>query len=87
LSVCRRRSGSCFLLREAFDYEYEDIAKIIRKSATNCRQMLGRARKHIATGRTRFVIKPEQFEKLKRQFAHACSTGNARGLVALLTAS
>jgi RNA polymerase sigma-70 factor (ECF subfamily) len=76
-----------FLLREAFDYEYEEIAAIIRKSATNCRQMLGRARKHIATGRTRFVIKPEQLAKLKSQFAHACSTGNARGLVALLSAS
>jgi RNA polymerase sigma-70 factor (ECF subfamily) len=76
-----------FLLREAFDYEYEEIAAIIRKSATNCRQMLGRARKHIATGRTRFVIKPEQLERLKCQFAHACSTGNARGLVALLSAS
>lgn len=76
-----------FLLREAFDYEYEEIAAIIRKNATNCRQMLGRARKHIATGRTRFVIKPEQLEKLKCQFAQACSTGNARGLVALLSAS
>jgi RNA polymerase sigma-70 factor (ECF subfamily) len=75
-----------FLLREAFDYEYEEIAKIIQKSAANCRQMLARARKHIATGRTRFVIKQEQLEKLKRQFAHACRTGNARGLVALLSA-
>lgn len=75
-----------FLLREAFDYEYEEIAATIRKSATNCRQMLGRARKHIASGRSRFIIKQEQLEKLKRQFAHACSTGNATGLVALLSA-
>ena len=75
-----------FLLREAFDYEYEEIAAIIRKSATNCRQMIGRARKHIATSRTRFVIKQGQLEKLKCQFAHACSTGNATGLVALLSA-
>jgi len=74
-----------FLLREAFDYEYEEIAAIIRKSATNCRQMLGRARKHIATGRARFVIKQGQLEKLKCQFAHACSTGNPKGLVALLS--
>ena len=75
-----------FLLREAFDYEYEEIAAIIRKSATNCRQMLGRARKHIATGRARFAIKQGQLEKLKCQFAHACSTGNPKGLVALLSA-
>ena len=75
-----------FLLREAFDYEYEEIAAIIRKSATNCRQVLGRARKHIATGRARFAVKPGQLEKLKCQFAHACSTGNPKGLVALLSA-
>ena len=74
-----------FLLREAFDYEYEEIAAIIRKSATNCRQMLGRARKHIATGRARFIIEQGQLEKLKCQFAHACSTGNPKGLVALLS--
>lgn len=76
-----------FLLREVFDYEYEDIAKVLRKSATNCRQMFGRARKHIASGRPRFRIQPEQLEKVKRQFADACTTGNARGLVALLSAS
>lgn len=81
------RERLVFLLREAFDYEYEEIAKIIRKSASNCRQMLGRARKHIASGRTRFVIKPDELEKLKRRFADACSTGNARGLVTLLAAS
>lgn len=36
-----------FVLREAFDYEYEEIAAIIRKNANNCRQMLRRARKHL----------------------------------------
>lgn len=76
-----------FLLREVFDYEYEDIARIIRKSATNCRQVYVRARKHIASGRPRFRIQPEQLETLKRQFAYACTTGNAKGLVALLSAS
>lgn len=76
-----------FLLREVFDYDYEEIAPIIRKSPPNCRQMFGRARKHLATGRPQFRIRPEQFEKLKCQFAHACRTGNARGLVTLLSAS
>ena len=52
-----------FLLREVFDYEYEEIAAVIRKNATNCRQMLRRARKHIASP-SRFIASPEQLERL-----------------------
>jgi len=74
-----------FLLREAFDYEFKEIATIIRKSATNCRQMLGRARRHIAAGPTRFKVKPELLENLKRQFARSCKSGDLGGLVALLS--
>ena len=74
-----------FLLREVFDYEYEEIAAIVRKSTTNCRQMFGRAQRHIATGRRRFVIQPELLEKLKLPFAYACSTGNPGNLVVLLS--
>ena len=76
-----------FLLREVFDYEYEEIAKIIRKNASNCRQMLQRARKHITSGHTRFIVKPEQLESLRRQFALTCSTGDLQSLVALLSLS
>ena len=36
-----------FLLREVFDYPYEDIAKIVDKSEANCRQIFGRARQHL----------------------------------------
>ncbi len=40
-----------FLLREAFDYEYAEIAAIVGKTPTNCRQIFARARKRIASGR------------------------------------
>ncbi|WP_066291923.1 RNA polymerase sigma-70 factor [Bacillus sp. FJAT-29937] len=36
-----------FLLREVFQYEYEDIASIVGKSSTNCRQIFHRAKKGI----------------------------------------
>lgn len=74
-----------FLLREVFDYEYEEIAAIIRKSATNCRQMFGRARKHIASGRARFMVTPEQLENLKRQFARTSKSGDLQSLVTFLS--
>ncbi len=36
-----------FLLREVFDYPYEDIAQIVDKSEANCRQIFARSRQHI----------------------------------------
>jgi RNA polymerase sigma-70 factor (ECF subfamily) len=74
-----------FLLREVFDYEYEEIAGIVRKSATNCRQMLLRARRHVMSDRLRFVTSPEQLDQLVRQFARTCSTGDLEGLVSLMS--
>src|SRR5258708_27475123 len=35
-----------FLLREVFEYEYAEIAAVLGQSATNCRQVLRRARQH-----------------------------------------
>lgn len=40
-----------FLLREAFDYDYDEIAAIVGKSPSNCRQIFARARKRLAIGR------------------------------------
>jgi RNA polymerase sigma-70 factor, ECF subfamily len=74
-----------FLLREVFDYEYEEIGAIIRKSTANCRQVLGRARRHIASGPARFKVKPEQLENLRQQFARTCRSGDLQDLVALLS--
>lgn len=35
-----------FLLREVFEYEYEEIADIVGKSASNCRKIMSRAKEH-----------------------------------------
>jgi len=74
-----------FLLREVFDYEYEEIAAIVRKNAANCRQMLQRARKRLQSEQSRFSATPAQLEKLAHQFASTCASGDLRGLIALLT--
>lgn len=74
-----------FLLREVFDYEYEEIATVIRKNSTNCRQMLRRARTHIASGHSRFIVSADQLDSLARQFARTCTSGDLEGLVAALT--
>src|SRR5918994_2565149 len=36
-----------FVLREAFDYGYDEIAEIVGKSQANARQLASRARRHV----------------------------------------
>jgi predicted RNA polymerase sigma factor len=43
-----------FLLREVFDYGYDEISQIVDKSEPNCRQIFVRARKRIDEGKPRF---------------------------------
>ena len=73
-----------FLLREVFDCEFEEIAKIVRKNVTNCRQILRRAKQHVISNRSRFVASPSQLESLARQFRRTCASGDLEGLVSLL---
>src|SRR5215813_8331139 len=47
-----------FLLREVFDYGYDEIHTIVQKSEENCRQIFTRARKRIEDGRPRFDVNP-----------------------------
>ncbi|MHB8295516.1 MAG: sigma-70 family RNA polymerase sigma factor [Acidimicrobiales bacterium] len=51
-----------FLLREVFDYPYEDIAQIVDKSEANCRQIFGRARQHIGARHARYEASREHSE-------------------------
>jgi RNA polymerase sigma-70 factor (TIGR02957 family) len=75
-----------FLLREVFDYPYEDIAQVVDKSEANCRQIFARARQHIGTQQARFEASPEQGEALVRSFLAAARDGELGQLVNLLAA-
>jgi RNA polymerase sigma-70 factor, ECF subfamily len=74
-----------FLLREVFDYEYSEIAEALGQSEANCRQVLHRARQHVAEVRPRFKATPEQHGELLQRFAQAVGDGDLDGLVALLS--
>ena len=75
-----------FLLREVFDYSYEDIAQIVDKSEANCRQIFGRARQHLAAHRSRYEASTEHSDALLRSFLAAAHDGNLDQLVDLLAA-
>jgi RNA polymerase sigma-70 factor (ECF subfamily) len=74
-----------FLLREVFDYEYGEIADIVGKDETACRQLFSRAKKHIADHHPRFQASPETHHQLLERFLQAVSVGELDGLMQLLT--
>lgn len=73
-----------FLLREVFEYDYEDIAQIVGKSEANCRQIFARARQHIGAHQARYQASTEQSEALLHSFLAAVRHGDLHQLVDLL---
>jgi RNA polymerase sigma-70 factor, ECF subfamily len=55
LETLRPTERTAFILREAFDYPYRDIANVLRLEEANARQVVTRARQHVADGRRRPV--------------------------------
>jgi RNA polymerase sigma-70 factor, ECF subfamily len=72
------------LLHDVFDYSYEEIARIIGKSAANCRQLLHRARKSVAERRLRFEPSAEQQRQIIGRFLVACQQGDVNALTEVL---
>jgi RNA polymerase sigma-70 factor (ECF subfamily) len=75
-----------FLLREVFDYGYDDISVIVQKTEDNCRQIFARAKARIERGKPRFETSLEKRDELASRFLAACEAGNLDGLVELLAA-
>jgi RNA polymerase sigma-70 factor, ECF subfamily len=73
-----------FLLREVFDYPYEEVARIVGKSPANCRQILVRAHAHVQEGRKRFEVSREERDEVARRFLDAWENGDTDGLVEVL---
>jgi RNA polymerase sigma-70 factor (TIGR02957 family) len=75
-----------FVLREAFDYGYDEIAEIVGKTPANVRQLAVRARRHVDERRPRFEPSREQREELVRRFIAALQEGETEPLIELLAA-
>ncbi|MDH6703762.1 RNA polymerase sigma factor (sigma-70 family) [Kitasatospora sp. MAA19] len=78
-----------FLLREAFGYGYPEIANAVGKSEANCRQILTRARKHLAPAGQPVDLPPPparrtEGDELARRFFAATEGGDLDALLDLL---
>ncbi|MDZ7650182.1 MAG: sigma-70 family RNA polymerase sigma factor [Cytophagales bacterium] len=70
---------AAYLLKEVFDFDYEEIQKVLDKKADNCRQLLSRARKKIDKNPKKVIINPES--NLFDSFKKACDMGNISDFV------
>jgi RNA polymerase sigma-70 factor (ECF subfamily) len=75
-----------FLLREVFDYGYDEIADVVGRSEENCRQLAVRARRHVEGRKPRFEASRRRREELARRFFAAVEQGDTEGLLGLLAA-
>ena len=66
---------AAYILREAFDYSYRQIADILRMEEANTRQLVSRARKHIADG-PRTPVSSEEQRHLLEAFIDATQKGD-----------
>jgi RNA polymerase sigma-70 factor (ECF subfamily) len=71
-----------FILREGFDSEFPDIARIIGKSEENCRQILARARKRIDERRPRYDVSRIDADKIIGPFVTALKNGDLTAMLA-----
>jgi RNA polymerase sigma factor (sigma-70 family) len=70
---------AAYILREAFDYSYCQIADILQMEEANTRQLVSRARKHIADGR-RTPVNAGEHRRLLEAFIAAAQKGHMAGL-------
>src|SRR5688572_21646095 len=75
---------AALLLREVFDSDYGDIAQILGKSETTCRQIVSRARKHLRDGRPRIHVNAAAHANLLNQLVHVIQTQDQKTLVKLV---
>ncbi|MFF1834506.1 RNA polymerase sigma-70 factor [Streptomyces sp. NPDC058231] len=66
---------AAYVLREAFDYPYEQIAEIIGQTRANARQSVSRARKHLAAEK-RASVGAAEHQRFLTAFVAAAQTGN-----------
>jgi len=77
---------AAYILREAFDYAYRDIANVLRLEEANARQVVTRARQRVANGRRMPASSTEQ-RRLLDSFIAAAQRGDVAGLEGLLASN
>src|SRR5919201_673221 len=75
-----------FVLHDVFEFPFEKIATMVKRSEAACRQLASRARRRIKdeAGSARFVIDPEEQRRGGGGVIVACASGGSERLLRLL---
>lgn len=76
---------AAYVLREAFDYPYAQIAEILRSAEPAVRQLVSRARKHV-TGERKIPVPETAQRRLLATFLEAARGGDLQALERLFAA-
>jgi RNA polymerase sigma-70 factor (ECF subfamily) len=83
LEKLSRPERAAYVLREAFNHSYREIADILRVEEANARQLVARAREHVS-GERRAPVSPAEQRCLLDTFVTAARTGDVAKLESLL---
>jgi RNA polymerase sigma-70 factor (ECF subfamily) len=73
-----------FLLHDVFDVDFADIAGLVGRNETACRQLAARARTHVRAARPRFAVAPETGARIANAFADAIRSTDIDAFARLL---
>ncbi|MCB1166419.1 MAG: RNA polymerase sigma factor SigJ [Leptospiraceae bacterium] len=74
-----------FLLRDVFDFDYSEIAGIVRKREDYCRKIAQRSREAAKAQNKHYAMPEKRKKELLTSFQIACAAGDLKSLVQLLT--
>ncbi len=74
-----------FVLREVFGVGYDEIAAAVDKSPAAVRQVMRRAREHVADRRPRSDVTPRERDEVLARFLGATATGDLQGLLDVIS--
>ena len=75
---------AAYVLREAFDYPYREIARVLTVNEANARQIVTRARLHLG-GERRRRVGPAERQRFLDAFVDSARTADLRSLEQLLS--
>ncbi len=75
---------AAFILREAFDADYSDIAETLDKTEAACRQLVTRAKKRVSEESPRFDASSAEVGDLLTRFMNAAQSQNKQNILDLL---
>jgi RNA polymerase sigma-70 factor (ECF subfamily) len=75
-----------FVLHEALELEHREVGEILGRDESSCRQLLHRARRHLAGQKPRFASSTEAHQRMTLRFLQLAAQGDVASLAQLFAA-